>query len=212
MARLQDELARSELATNRYLQGVNSRVLANQQKARDLLARTRGQFFSGLSGVDPRSASKYSGGLVSEAERTLSRQRLGSDRQRINLVYETARRRAEMAGADVQDAENYARQVALDEMKRKAEGEELSADITSGRRKESLADIYNQRGIDLQQLYAPKTDYTSAITSALFGLGGTAGTVAALNYANRSKQTSTPTGNYQGTGTSYADILRKRFF
>ena len=169
---LQEERRRSELGTDVYLQGLTPKTLESQKRARELLARTRGQFFSGLSGIDPRSIPEVSKGLISESERTFSRQRFGANRQRINLVYETAKRRAEMAGLDLQEAEQYAK---------------LQANIASGRRKEELADLYGQRGIDLQQQYLPQTNYQSALYNSLFGLVGTAGTVGALRYANRPK-------------------------
>ena len=184
---LQEERRRSELGTDVYLQGLTPKTLESQKRARELLARTRGQFFSGLSGIDPRSIPEVSKGLISESERTFSRQRFGANRQRINLAYETAKRRAEMAGLDLQEAEQYARQVALQKMRQGAEGEELQANIASGRRKEELADLYGQRGIDLQQQYLPQTNYQSALYNSLFGLVGTAGTVGALRYANRPK-------------------------
>lgn len=186
MARnLQDELKRAEIGTKEYLAGLTSKTLSSQQKAREFLGRSRGQFFSGLSGVDPRSIPKVSGKLAGEAERTLSRQRLGLDRQRINLVYETAKRRAEMSGAEVQEAEQYARQVALDEMKRQAESSELQSNIESSKRKEELSDMYTQTGIKLQQQYSPQTDYNSALYRSLFGLGGAAATSSYLNRPNK---------------------------
>lgn len=188
---LQDELARSQLGTNRYLAGITPQLLESQNRARETLAKARGRIFANL-GLDPRAIPRVSGGLISEAERTLSRQRLGVNRERINLIYETARKRAELAGAEKDEAEQYARQVATQRLRQEAESTELQEELKSRRYREDLADLYADRGLALSEQYAPRSNYETALIQSLAALGGSAGTVAALNYADRPRQVRQP--------------------
>ena len=202
---LKDELLRREGATDVFLKGLASRERQRQDIARTTLRRSRPGFFSGL-GIDPRAIPQATGELESEAARTISRRSLGSNRQRLNLIYETAKQRAEMSGADVKESEQFARQQILDEMERESLRKNQEEAIASAKRKEDIAEEFTQRGLGSQDQFQPSVDYESALFRSLFGLGGSFGTALAYNKFGSPKQPSRQQGDYLGTGKTFRDI------
>ena len=195
---LQDELLRKEQATDAYLKGLKGYETGRQNVARQTLAGSRQPFLKSL-GIDQRAIPRITGKLNSEAARTLSRRSLGSNRDRLNVMYQTALKRAEMAGASQQEADAYARQLVMDEMDRSFQAGEQAADIESSRRRELVSDDYANRGIALQNQYMPDVNYEGALYRSLFGLAGAGGTAYALT---RKPAQSTLKTNIRGDGAS----------
>ena len=188
---LKDELLRAEQNTDKYLSGLPTFEAESQNRIRSQLGTSRQKFLGNLAGVDQRSIGSASGRLGSEVDRTLSRRSMTSNRNTLQRKYETLVSRLEMSGVESEKAKEYARQYILDEMERESMASETQADIAFGRRKDDMTDKYQRMGLELQDQYAPKVDYESALTRSLFGIGGAAATYGLLGGFKKPQQQET---------------------
>lgn len=116
----------------------------------------------------------------------VDRLRREQELQKFNLIFNNAFELATQYGMDVREAEQYANRIAEQQQEQEFIGGESEKEREDKREQNRLANIYSQKGLDLEQEYAPQSDYNGALMRALIGTG----TALATGYAMRGK---TPT-------------------
>lgn len=150
---VEDELSRTasniDATRGKFLEGVGSRI-------------------GGITGIGPSYSQK-----LPEADRSiqakLARQKYDMQRSQYSVVFEDLYNRALAAGLDEQTAIAYARDVADQQMNMDYLAGEAEKDRTAKRSLNDLQNEYARKGVELQDEYSPKPDYTSALLSVLLG-------------------------------------------
>lgn len=206
-----DELLKTRKTTDDYLSNLAVQNPQNVQQTRTNLEGLRSNFLSGA--LEPQiGGMSGAAAAYGQANTTLGRSLDSSLAARtradqtggIDKIFQTALRRAEEAGLNYQDAQQYAREEALKVNQRGFDAEQADLNRQSSTRKQDVADRYAKQGIALQNQYAPGTDFQSVLARALGGLGGSVGTGLLLRkYGQGSApQTLAASGPTAGVGSS----------
>ena len=103
-------------------------------------------------------------------EGTLSEQRMGLDKERVNVAYNRALQRAQDANLDRRSSEDFARQIMNDEIRRQQESTMNEKARQQKIRQQGIASDAMARGEALQQFPDPQAEYQSAMVRILSGL------------------------------------------
>lgn len=134
-----------------------------------------GQRF-GLSQVTPTSAASSLKAKLQRTEQSqiADRERRESTRQ-MNLRFNTLFDALVMRGYDVTSANEYARQILLDEMGRKFRANESEADRAAALENESIGSDTARRGLEMEQNADLSGSIQNALLRSLLGVTGTIG-------------------------------------
>jgi len=212
-----DFAAKRKAAEDELTGLVGGRDISTEPAKQAIQAR-RGGFLNGadelIRGIAPTGrAGVKTGELDRRIGKKLDRQKYDMARQKYQQVFNTAYNMAEDAGLDQARAIEYARKIADQQTGFQFAAGEAEKDREHSLKINQLQDEYAQRGVSLQDQYAPSTDYASALTRILVGTG----TMIGANYMlNRPKTQPTTTlkssinGGYMAQLRDMPTSLRER--
>lgn len=182
---LQAELNRRKMMTDQLLSQQNAGIGGSIDARRAELEGFRNSAFQPLAGsrleglgLSPTGAGMAEARtrLAREAERGYNRSAFDSGRDNLNKRYELAGNRQQQAQSGVDDANAFIRQFSNQDTANRFQETESAKDRVAALQREDMADQFAQQGLAMQDQYAPKMDWESALTRSLFGLGGSAAT------------------------------------
>lgn len=155
-----------------------------EQFLREALAGLPEQYQASANASIGRSSSR----LGRELESTTGRRQLEFGRQSRELIFNNLVRRAQDAGASQAEAIDFARQNMLDIERRQAESAENVAQRESTERKQTIAEQYQQAGIDLEGSIDEGDPVSQALARIAGGVAGIGAGYGLARYFNRPTQ------------------------
>src|SRR3990167_4602104 len=120
--------------------------------------------------ITPTASPDVTRKLDLNLDDTLSEQKMGLDKERVNFAYNRALQRAQDANLDRRSAEDFARQIMQDEIRRQQEGAMNEKRRQQSIRQQEIANAAHARGESLQDYPNPQAEYEQAMTRILVGM------------------------------------------
>jgi hypothetical protein len=171
----QDDQALADLLEKR-----RAGIAGGIDQTRSEIEAGRGQAFgpvlqsrlAGLGVSGPVDTAPVTNRLGLSLDEALGTQKYGMERERVNLAYNRALDRARESGLNRQSAENFARQISQDEIRRQNEAAMGEKQRAQAIRKQGIENAATKRGEDLQlsSMPDPLDEYRAATMRIMTGM------------------------------------------